>query len=311
MTGEFQRYLRAKRTVDDRALDRRLIGELRDGLAGRAAGGDEPLHVLEVGAGIGTMLTRFLEWDVLPAGSIHYTAVDLQPENVAELSEYIHNWADDRAVSVSGSHTLTIEGPDRRVEIETAVAEAFEYAERTDTAYDLVVGAALLDILDTTRLETLLATLAVGGLYYFPITFDGGTRFLPSHPADRTIERHYHDHMDAKADGSSRAGGDVLTRLQQIEGVSVVAAGSDWVVTPDNASYPADEAYFLRFILETIETAVGEITDGECPELDSWLGQRRAQVEAWELLYLTHQLDLFGRVSDPDKLDGESNRDSN
>lgn len=311
MTGEFQRYLRAKRTVDDRALDRWLVGELRDGLAGCEAGGDEPLRVLEVGAGIGTMVTRFLEWDVLPAGKIHYTAVDLQPGNVAELPRYIRNWAEGRAVSVAGSDTLIIEGPDRHVEIETVVAEGFEYAERTDTAYDLVVGAALLDILDTARLETLLATLDVGGLYYFPITFDGGTRFLPSHPADRTIERHYHDHMDSKADGSSRAGGEVLARLQQVEGVSVAAAGSDWVVTPDNVSYPADEAYFLRFILETIETAVGEITDGECPELDDWLGRRRAQVEAGELLYLTHQLDLFGRVGDPGRLGGESNRDSN
>lgn len=311
MTGEFQRYLRAKRTVDDRALDRRLIRELRDALAERAAGGDEPLRVLEVGAGIGTMVTRFVEWDVLPAGEIRYTAVDIQSENVAGLSEYIRNWADDRAVSVSDGDTLSIEGPDRRVEIETAVAEAFEYAERTDTAYDLVVGAALLDILDRTRIETLLATLDVGGLYYFPITFDGGTRFLPSHPADRTIERHYHDHMNAKADGSSRAGGDVLARLHQIEGVSVDAAGSDWVVTPNDATYPADEAYFLRFILETVETAVREITDGECPELDGWLGCRRAQVEAGELLYVTHQLDLFGRVDDPGKLSNESGRDSN
>lgn len=86
------------------------------------------------------MVTRVLEWDILPTGNIHYTAVDLQPGNVAELSGYIRNWAEDRAVSVADNNTLTIETSDRRVEVETA------------------------------RLETLLATLDVGGLYYFPIT---------------------------------------------------------------------------------------------------------------------------------------------
>jgi len=36
-TTAFRRYLRAKRTVDDRALDRRLVGLFRERLADRAA----------------------------------------------------------------------------------------------------------------------------------------------------------------------------------------------------------------------------------------------------------------------------------
>jgi len=310
VTGEFQRYLRAKRTVDDRALDRRLIGQLREGLAGRAADSPGPLSVLEVGAGIGTMVARFLEWDVLPAGEIRYTAVDLQPENVDALPEFLRDWAADGAVSVAGTGPVTVEGPDRRIELKMVAAEGGEYARRSDTQYDLVVGAALLDIVPTAALEALFAALGAGGLYYFPITFDGVTRFRPAHRADRTIESHYHDHMDAKAGGNSRTGTDVLARLQAAEGIGVDAAGSDWVVTPDDGSYPGDEAYVLRYILETVETAVGEITGGACPQLDGWLDRRRGQVEAGELLYLTHQLDLFGRVDDTSGLGGEYDRGS-
>jgi hypothetical protein len=301
MKRDFQRYLRAKRTVDDRALDRRLVDKLREGLASRGAARDGPIEILEVGAGIGTMIARFLEWDILPAGEIQYTAIDLQSENIAELPAYISAWAADRSITVERGDTLTLAGPGRRIDVEATDADALEYAERTDTEYDLLVGAALLDILDLSKLESLLGTLAAGGLYYFPITFDGGTRFLPTEPADRSIERQYHRHMDAKEGGSSRAGGETLARLQQLSGVSVAAGGSDWIVKPatDGRSYPGDEAYFLGYILETIEEAVSEIAPGESDQLDEWLTRRRAQLDRGELVYLTHQLDLFGQVDDP------------
>ncbi|EMA04573.1 hypothetical protein SAMN05443574_11687 [Haloarcula vallismortis] len=296
MTESFQRYLRAKRTVDDRALDRRLIEMLREQLADRAAAVNGPLRILDIGAGIGTMLTRFLEWDVLPAGEVHYTAVDVRSENVARLPDHIRDWAADRHLSVANG-PLAVEGENRRVEIETVQAEAVAHATAADSEYDLLVGAALLDILDRRELPTLLEPLAPGGLYYFPITFDGATRFQPSHPADRTVEQHYHRHMDAKQGGDSRAGGDVLARLQRLDSTTLSAvAGSDWIVRPIDGSYPADEAYFLRYILDTIEAAVGEVVGRNFEGLDDWLAARREQVDAAELLYHTHQLDFLGRV---------------
>jgi SAM-dependent methyltransferase len=304
VTGSFQRYLRAKRTVDDRALDRRVIERLREALSARAAASDGPLRVLEIGAGIGTMLTRALEWELFPPGDVRYTAVDVQAENVAELRRHVTSWAEGRDISVSGGQPLVLDCPERHITVEPAVAEAVAYADRSTTGYDLLVGVALLDILDLEGLGTLLGALAPGGLYYFPITFDGATRFRPSHPADHAVERRYHEHMDAKPGGSSRAGGDVLARLQDRDGSLLDVAGSDWVVRPTGGIYPADEAYFLRYILDTIEDAVGEIADEPIQGLEEWLACRRAQVDAGELTYHTHQLDFLGRV------DGSSPRDS-
>nr|WP_233739798.1 class I SAM-dependent methyltransferase [Halovenus carboxidivorans] len=265
------------------------------------------MRVLEVGAGIGTMVARFFEWEILPPGATAYTAVDHQSENVAELPRYLRSWAADRDVSVDDAGR-TLLGPDRRVDLETVDGDALAHAERTDEEYDLVVGAALLDIIDRSNLDALLGTLAPGGTYYFPITFDGETRFYPAHDADRTVERHYHAHMDAKPGGSSRAGGETLARLQATPGVSVDAAGSDWVVTPAEAGYPADEAYVLRHILSTVEEAVTEITDGEFEQLDRWIDRRTEQVDAGRLIYLTHQLDLLGRVDDPSRIASDSAR---
>ena len=309
MTGEFQRYLRAKRTVDDRALDRRLVGRVRDRLAERATDADGAFSVLEVGAGIGTMVARWLEWDVFPAGEIHYTAVDIERSNVDAIGEYLREWASRAPVTVrSGDGTITVAGTDRRVIVEPVAADAVEYASREPADYDLLVGTALLDIVDHDAIPRLLSALDAGGIYYFPLTFDGGTRFRPRHPADRAVEGHYHDHMDTKPGGNSRAGGDVLARLQQRSGVSVEAAGSDWIVTPTDGEYRADEAYFLDSILDTVERAVTDVTDGSFDDLDAWLADRRSQLEAGTLVYVTHQLDLLGRVTDPAGVDGEYGR---
>lgn len=307
MTESFQRYLRAKRTVDDRALDRRVIDRLRERLSVRADESAGPLAILEIGAGIGTMLGRCIEWDVLPKGTIQYTAVDVDPDTIGALSDYLHDWADGREVSVTNEHTgtddlLVIKGENRRIEVDPIRADAVAYTDDT-SGYDLLIGAALLDILDRDRLPTLLGALAPGGLYYFPITFDGATRFQPTNPSDREIERHYHAHMDEKSGGNSRAGGEVLDRLRRLDGVTLMSvAGADWIVRPVDGTYPHDESYFLRYILDTIETAVSEMAGKQGPELDGWLDSRRAQVSAAELVYHTHQLDLLGSVHSPTEL---------
>ncbi|MGM0684181.1 MAG: hypothetical protein ACQEUA_08285 [Halobacteriota archaeon] len=356
-TAAFRRYLRAKRAVDDRALDRRLLGIFRERLADRAEATAGPLRVLEVGAGIGTMIARLIDWEVLPPGETRYDAVDRDAETLAGLEPFLREWAADRegTVSVSdadgggggeetdgGGETdaLVVETDARTVRVEPVAADAVAYATERAGERDALIGMALLDVLPLDGLDPLLDALAPGGTYYFPITFDGGTRFRPSHPADRAIERRYHAHMDAKPGGSSRAGGDALARLREVDGSSLLGvAGSDWVVRPveggdqhpssevfsPEGPYPGDEAFFLHHILDTVEAAVGEVIDGgvgELPEdggtnpedggsrmadsdpdavaeLDDWLDTRRRQVDAGELVYLTHQLDLLGRV-DPE-----------
>lgn len=299
MTENFQRYLRAKRTVDDRSLDRQLLGELRIQLDQRAADIDGPLTVLEVGAGIGTMLSRFLEWDVLPPGEIRYTALDLSADNIDALVPYLLEWAQDRSVSVTDTDPLVLETDDNRIEVTTTVSEATAYAAEHQREFNLLVGAAFLDIFDLDGLETLLGALSSGGLYYFPVVFDGATRFVPAHPGDSHVETQYHSHMDQKPGGDSRAGGTVVERLQQRESTKLIdVAGSDWFVRPIDGAYPADEAYFLSHIIDTIESAVGEMPDADSATLTEWLNVRRDQLASTELSYLTHQLDVLGRVED-------------
>ena len=306
---DFRRYLAAKRAVDDRGLDRRLVDRLRDGLAERAAEG--PLRVVEVGAGVGTMVERLFEWDVLPPGRTEYAAVDVDAGNVAAMRERLPAWAEDNgvAVTVEGDR-IRLVGDERTVVVRPVAAEATAYLQgdaRTgspgsdsdgDAGADLLVGMALLDILGLETLPALLDGVAPGGWWYFPVTFDGVTRFAPAHPADRAVERAYHRHMDRKPGGDSRAGTHALGRLRESDRtLDVDAAGSDWAVRPVDGSYPGDEAYVVRHVLATVEEAVGEVTGpGFRGTLREWLDCRRRQLASAALVYTTHQLDLIGRV---------------
>ncbi|WP_017342392.1 hypothetical protein [Halorubrum sp. T3] len=313
-TAAFRRYLRAKQSVDDRALDRRLLGILRERLAERAVATEGPLRVLEVGAGVGTMVARLIDWEVLPPGETRYVAVDRDPDALAGLGPFLREWAAERDAPTSvdnggsGDDALVVETDARTVRVESVAADAPAYAAAHAGESDALIGMALLDVLGLDRLDPLLGALAPGGTYYFPITFDGGTRFRPAHPDDREVERLYHRHMDEKPGGNSRAGGAALARLREADGSTLLgAAGSDWIARPADgeAGYPGDEAFFLRHILDTVEAAVGEvIADGgetgsvSADDLDAWLEIRRGQVDSGTLVYLTHQLDLIGRVDD-------------
>src|SRR5580704_1125854 len=72
MTFDYARYLAAKTTVDDRALNRDVLAELR-----RLVPAGAP-RVLEVGAGLGTMVARLIEWDVVGAGEYILLDADRQ-----------------------------------------------------------------------------------------------------------------------------------------------------------------------------------------------------------------------------------------
>src|SRR5215468_9852101 len=90
MTSDYARYLAAKTTVDDRALNRPVLAELRRLLP---AG---PPRVLEVGAGLGTMVARLLDWGVIAAGE--YTLLDADQELLAESRRWLRDWAAERGL---------------------------------------------------------------------------------------------------------------------------------------------------------------------------------------------------------------------
>jgi hypothetical protein len=265
-----ERYLEAKRTVDERALDRRVRDRLRDELPTAP-------RVREVGVGTGVTVPRLLDWGVV-AGD--YVGVDRD----AEVIEF----ARERRASECGGEP--IEGGFQVADL-TVRFEAKDGLTAFDgDEADLLVAQAVLDLVPIDdALDAFVSALTPGGLVYAPITFDGETIFQPDHPADDAVTAAYHDAIDAEPGRDTRAGRHLLDRCRARDGELLAAGASDWVVYPP---YPADERYFLSTILDFVAETVAGRVDGA----DDWLRTRRRQLDAGRLSYVAHGYDVLYRA---------------
>jgi SAM-dependent methyltransferase len=281
MTTSFARYLAAKRPIDDRSLNAHVWETVAAALPQR------PLSILELGAGIGTMIDRLAARDVWAPGG-RYEAIDA-----------------DAALIDAARERLA--GAVLPFELSLQAADVFTAIARTDRApADLLIAHAFLDLLDLPRaLPVLLSALAPGGLFYFTLNFDGITILEPAiDPGfDELIMRLYHQTMDerrvdGRLSGDSRSGRHLLSLIPAVGGEVLAAGSSDWVVVPRRGGYPGDEAYFLHHILHFMETSLAGHPALDAAGFGRWLARRRAQIDAGELIYIAHQIDIAGRVGE-------------
>jgi|UniRef100_A0A7V6A4H5 SAM-dependent methyltransferase len=295
------RYLAAKKSVDDRALSRQVFTALVQALRPRQ--GPVPVAWLEVGCGIGTMMERLWDWGILV--NADYTAVDLLPEHIAAAKSRLPDFARDRGLQWKDMGTAwVLASPPRSLTVTLEAVDIFDFAARASgrSAWDVIVAHAFLDLVDlNTALPSLFALLKPGGCFYFTLNFDGATLFLPTLDAaqDALIEKLYHATMDerrvcGRPSGSSQTGRLLFSALPPCGGRILAAGSSDWVVYAGPDGYPADEAYFLHYLVHT----VGEALRGH-PRLPKeafqmWISRRRQQIDRRELIYIAHQLDFCG-----------------
>jgi SAM-dependent methyltransferase len=301
---DFIRYLTAKKGVDDRSLNRHVWDHLVQAARDRREA--SPLRVLEVGCGIGTMLERLLDWGLLTRAA--YTGIDVEPEFIRAAA------ARCRAYAAAHQASLTLEPdgarrfstPTQEIRVTFEAADLFAFLDRAPekSAWDLLVAHAVLDLIDLpTALPRLLSRLAPGGVFYFTLNFDGVTSLEPpiDPDLDALIETLYHHTMDTRqrrgrSSGSSRTGRRLFGHLQAA-GARVVAAGSsDWVVWPGPDGYSGDEAYFLHAIIDTIDRALRDHPELDGARFQAWIAQRHRQIEAAELTYIAHQIDVLGYI---------------
>jgi len=285
------RYLQSKQPVDDRAINRNVLAALERFARGRATP-----RVLELGAGVGTMVSRLADWNVL--GRAEYTLVDRDKDSLAAARRHLESWG---KVTQSSVDAIAVEKGESRLDVEFVRADLFEFLDAASQSrpYDLVFANAVLDLTDLEpTLPRIWKALAPGAGYWFTINFDGETIFLPELPLDAAVAESYHGTMTADAAGT-RAGhpqtGRRLLLALPRSGATLLAAGSsDWVVFPIKNAYPSDEAYFLHHILDTVNTALAQHPRLDPKAFEEWMATRHAQVERAELVYIAHQLDVFG-----------------
>ncbi|MDX1600266.1 MAG: class I SAM-dependent methyltransferase [Anaerolineales bacterium] len=293
----YTEYLAAKRFVDDRSLNQHVWRTLWSQIPA------PPLRTVELGAGIGTMIERLMEADVLPGGE--YVAVDRDPTLLSKAKRRLRTWAKRRGLEVqprdegldidhgSGLHVRWLQMDIMRTSMEDL-----------GSGWDLLIAHALLDLVDLDlTLPKLMQLLPEDGWFWFTINFDGVTQFLPAFDPDldRQIELLYHRSMDTRTTDDGRPAGDsqtgrkLLSKLVE-QGSRVLAAGaSDWLVHPVSGSYREGDAILLDFMLETVERELTDHPELNAAEFQAWLGTRRRQLEQAELGLLVHQIDICGQ----------------
>jgi len=300
----YVRYLEAKKSADDRALNPGVWRCLEKNISRGTP--QAPVRVLEVAAGVGTMFKRMLEWELLHYAT--YTALDLQAKNIAHASKRLEDWAKLHAFQISRSPEgeLVFERQGRRIVLRLETIDLFDFIarEKGKQVWDLIVAHAFLDIMNIPGvIEPLFELCSPHACYYFSLNFDGLTLFEPviDPVLDERIQQLYHRSMDERrvrngASGGSRSGRRMFTHLRKA-GASILAAGSsDWVVFPTSQGYNLDEAYFLHFIIHTIQQALSGSPELDQDLFEAWIAERHAQIERQELVYIAHQLDFTGKL---------------
>lgn len=297
MEYSFPRYLLAKRTVDDRALNLAVYRSLQSNLPARPS-----LRITEAGAGTGTMLRRLLQWGLFERAD--YTVVDESAENIATAREWLPRWAQQGGLQVEESgEGLRLFDDRREVRAHPVASDIFEFIASKPPPADLLIAHAFLDLLPLPgSLGPLFSLIKPRGLAWLTLNFDGVTLFEPviDPDLDAQILDLYHRTMDERLtrgipSGDSRTGRHLFAYLRQAGAEILEAGASDWVVFPRLGQYPGDEAYFLHFVLHFFEDSLTG-----CPALDpqrfaGWLAARHAQVERGELVYIAHQVDFLVR----------------
>jgi SAM-dependent methyltransferase len=297
----YVRYLHAKRSVDDRALNRAVLEQLRAAMAALPAAAAAPPRVLELGAGVGTMVSRLADLGWLTRA--RYTLLDSDRTSLEAAAAHLRDWGGDAARDQEGA--VVVRDGGRDLEARTVEVDVFDWLAAPDggAPYDLVIANAFLDLVDVGALLPLLwRRVAPGRPFWFSINFDGETIFLPEQPLDSQVSTLYHRDMDrrlhrGRPTGGSHTGRLLLQEIPRTGGRLLGAGSSDWVVLPSgDGGYPGDEGYFLHHILHTIETALRGSPDIDAAAFESWLDARKEEIERGELIYMTHQLDIFGRA---------------
>jgi hypothetical protein len=289
MDYSFPHYLLSKQTVDDRALNKDVLNSLQVNLS------SQPVTIIEVGGGIGTMLKRLIQWGILCNGD--YILVDALEANIAYAQEWIPHWAAESGLSVEGfgQNQLRVCDTTRDIRISLERADVFDFIQRNEKPADLLIAHAFLDLLPMPQsLEKLF--LLTKGLAWLTLNFDGMTTLAPiiDHSLDEKIELLYHETMNMRpSGGDSRTGRKLFEHFRSLNAEIISAGASDWMVHTTQGRYPAEEQYFLHFVLSFFESSLRTHSELDAAEFENWLIKRHAQIERGELVYIAHQIDFL------------------
>jgi hypothetical protein len=242
-------WLALREPFDTAARSARLTEQI----AGVLAGGERPLHILDLATGTGSNL-RYLS-PRLP-GPQHWLVVDRDPALLEEVPAHV---------------------ADARVDTRCAELGVLDDPALFSGRH-LVTASALLDLVSETWLRALAARCrASGAAVLFALTYDGRFRCSPQEAEDETIRALLNRHQKQSDKGFGAAAGpdatDCAVRCFDGAGYQVRREASGWILPP--------QAHAMqRELIEGWAQASVELAPAEAPLVNDWLARRLAHVQA-------------------------------
>jgi SAM-dependent methyltransferase len=293
---DFQKYLLAKKSVDDQALNRNVFDIFSEFVSN-----GKRQSILEIGGGIGTMVQRLAAW--LPKYDLDYTLMDIDPANInaakVVVSQITSGFTNNSQTGLQGK--AAISGEKKQLRMNFLTTDVYDLSSSEGSIWDGIVANAFFDLVELDSVLPILnKLLRPGGWIYATINFDGHTVFEPviNDMLDIKIIDAYHSSMDKRRfNGKLSIGsqsGRKLFKAFQNHGFEIRAVGSsDWVVFPRQNEYFANERYFLEVILSFLKESITPSDLISQQQLNDWLEIRKNQLDNGELLFVAHQLDYF------------------
>jgi ubiquinone/menaquinone biosynthesis C-methylase UbiE len=286
-TFDYVKYLDVKKSIDDKSLNKLVWDSFANWMISENEQ-NQTLKVLEIGAGIGTMIERLLDASLLK--HCHYVA--LEPElSFQDAAKFrLMTWANTQGVSfeISPEGLWLLHSKQLNVTIEWVKAEADKIDQLFDNKnFNLILSHAVIDLLPVPEImPIILKKLTQKGGFYFSVNFSGETKFFPNDQSDDDIANNYHKDMDARFPGldwqPSLTGEELPKWLQNHGCKNVIDGESDWNLGS------ADEL-FIKNILDTIKKALKDT-----PGLEEWLTKRYEQLAQKQLEIRISNSDCFG-----------------
>jgi len=283
-------YLDLKRSVDDNSLNKEVWNAMAEWLITQQQN-RVSLRILEIGAGIGTMIERLLDHNLLC--SCEYTAVELEAGFRDVAMQRLRHWAHDHACEFQqvNSSTWLLSGKLCKITVHWIQGDALQIATHAlPDSFDMIIGHAVIDLLPVPAcMPALLACLSRNGACYFSLNYAGETLFLPAISGDSQIFQSYNKDMDKRfpdLDWQPSQTGNLLGPWLEKHGHRVIAEGaSNWEL---QAAPGLGTNLFIANILDTIETALATL-----PVLTEWLTIRRQQLQDAQLTFRASNRDCF------------------
>ncbi|GAB4521888.1 MAG: hypothetical protein Fur0018_02920 [Anaerolineales bacterium] len=277
------RFILARKSVDDRAINRYVFGILAREIARRPA--DTPsVRILDIHGQAGVMLTRLLEWRLFERARYTQLTGDTPPDIILHWWRmWCKTW--NTTPEQKKENVFILRQGSRRARVRLRPEDITAcLSDLHPTRYDLIIAhdtPALPDIL-----PGLLPALKPGGFLYATANLNGLPHFSPAMPQDDLLQ---------DLTGQYAAGRRLIPALRE-NGLRLFAIGaSDAIIHPDHTgAYPGDEAFYLHSRITQLADVL-RTTDAPPDALQTWLSARQQHLQTGSLYLFAPQYDLLAQ----------------